>query len=311
MTHSIPDAAPSRCTPSWAPCSSPATTSSTRPRSTGRPADVARLAELGREGVLAPVRRLHERRPRRLLAIGVRRRARTWRRSFSRCDGPDRGHELRLEHPPRAAGRRRGRGARAQGRADRPLDAQEREHRPLARPRRDPRGHARPAPGDRRLPRRTSSSSSPPGRQGEPLSALRRMAHHDHPAVKLHEGDTVVFSATPIPGNERAVNETIDRLYHIGCDVITTQDAPDPRVGPRLRRGAEADAQPHPAALRDADPRRPQAASASTAELAESVGIDPDNIFRGRERTAARDRRAGRRASASSEQLGHDLRRRR
>jgi ribonuclease J len=64
------------------------------------------------------------------------------------------------------------------------------------------------------------------GSQGEPLSALRRMAHRDHPQVELHEGDTVVFSATPIPGNERAVNETIDRLYHIGCDVITTRDAP-------------------------------------------------------------------------------------
>ena len=37
------------------------------------------------------------------------------------------------------------------------------------------------------------------GSQGEPLSALRRMAHHDHPAVKLHEGDTVIFSATPVP----------------------------------------------------------------------------------------------------------------
>jgi len=64
------------------------------------------------------------------------------------------------------------------------------------------------------------------GSQGEPLSALRRMAHRDHPAVELHSGDTVVFSATPIPGNERAVNETIDRLYHIGCDVVTTRDAP-------------------------------------------------------------------------------------
>ena len=64
------------------------------------------------------------------------------------------------------------------------------------------------------------------GSQGEPLSALRRMAYRDHPQVKLHEGDTVVFSATPIPGNERAVNETVDRLYHVGCDVITTADAP-------------------------------------------------------------------------------------
>jgi len=49
------------------------------------------------------------------------------------------------------------------------------------------------------------------GSQGEPLSALRRMAYRDHPQVQLKEGDTVVFSATPIPGNERAVNETIDR----------------------------------------------------------------------------------------------------
>ena len=64
------------------------------------------------------------------------------------------------------------------------------------------------------------------GSQGEPLSALRRMAHNDHRQIRLREGDTVVFSATPIPGNERAVNETIDRLYHIGCDVVTTADAP-------------------------------------------------------------------------------------
>jgi ribonuclease J len=64
------------------------------------------------------------------------------------------------------------------------------------------------------------------GSQGEPLSALRRMAYRDHPQVELKRGDTVVFSATPIPGNERAVNETIDRLYHIGCKVVTARDAP-------------------------------------------------------------------------------------
>ena len=68
------------------------------------------------------------------------------------------------------------------------------------------------------------------GSQGEPLSALRRMAHGDHPHVELHEGDTVIFSATPIPGNERAVNETIDRIYHLGADVITTERRADPRL---------------------------------------------------------------------------------
>src|SRR5881394_1478516 len=64
------------------------------------------------------------------------------------------------------------------------------------------------------------------GSQGEPLSALRRMAHADHRDVELHSGDSVVFSATPIPGNERAVNETIDRIYEIGARVITAADAP-------------------------------------------------------------------------------------
>jgi ribonuclease J len=64
------------------------------------------------------------------------------------------------------------------------------------------------------------------GSQGEPLSALRRMAHGDHPQVELREGDTVLFSATPIPGNERAVNETINRIYQLGADVITARDAP-------------------------------------------------------------------------------------
>ena len=64
------------------------------------------------------------------------------------------------------------------------------------------------------------------GSQGEPLSALRRMAYGDHQSIELHSGDTVIFSATPIPGNERAVNDVIDRLYRIGCTVVTAQDAP-------------------------------------------------------------------------------------
>jgi ribonuclease J len=64
------------------------------------------------------------------------------------------------------------------------------------------------------------------GSQGEPLSALRRMAHGDHPNVELHDGDTVIFSATAIPGNERAVNETIDRIYRLGARVITPRDVP-------------------------------------------------------------------------------------
>src|SRR5919202_767368 len=64
------------------------------------------------------------------------------------------------------------------------------------------------------------------GSQGEPLSALRRMAHGDHPNVDLRAGDTVIFSATPIPGNERAVNETINRIYQLGANVLIARDAP-------------------------------------------------------------------------------------
>ena len=58
------------------------------------------------------------------------------------------------------------------------------------------------------------------GSQGEPLSALTRMAFDDHPQVALHEGDTVVISATPIPGNEVSVMTTVNRLLKVGATVI-------------------------------------------------------------------------------------------
>jgi ribonuclease J len=58
------------------------------------------------------------------------------------------------------------------------------------------------------------------GSQGEPLSALSRMAFDDHPLVALHEGDTVVISAKPIPGNEVSVMATVNRLLKSGATVI-------------------------------------------------------------------------------------------
>jgi len=58
------------------------------------------------------------------------------------------------------------------------------------------------------------------GSQGEPLSALTRMAFDDHPQVGLNEGDTVVISATPIPGNELSVMNTVNRLLKSGATVI-------------------------------------------------------------------------------------------
>ena len=58
------------------------------------------------------------------------------------------------------------------------------------------------------------------GSQGEPTSALVRIANGDHRDVRLMEGDTVIISATPIPGNELAVSRTIDNLLRQGAKVI-------------------------------------------------------------------------------------------
>ena len=58
------------------------------------------------------------------------------------------------------------------------------------------------------------------GSQGEPLSALARMASHDHALVEIVKGDTVVISARPVPGNETLVYRTIDRLFAAGARVI-------------------------------------------------------------------------------------------
>jgi ribonuclease J len=118
------------------------------------------------------------------------------------------------------------------------------------------------------------------GSQGEPLSALRRMAYRDHRQVELKKGDTVVFSATPIPGNERAVNETIDRLYHIGCDVITPRDAP-------VHASGHGYAEEVKLMLNLTKPKYVMPFHGDFkrlrlhAQLAEAVGVPPEDIFQG------------------------------
>lgn len=57
------------------------------------------------------------------------------------------------------------------------------------------------------------------GSQGEPLSALARMANGDHKTVQVERGDTVIISATPVPGNEKAVSRVINRLAKAGAIV--------------------------------------------------------------------------------------------
>jgi ribonuclease J len=58
------------------------------------------------------------------------------------------------------------------------------------------------------------------GSQGEPLSALTRIAYNDHPAVSVERGDTVIISAKPIPGNELRVHDAINRLTKSGAEVL-------------------------------------------------------------------------------------------
>ncbi|MGH2867465.1 MAG: ribonuclease J [Solirubrobacteraceae bacterium] len=118
------------------------------------------------------------------------------------------------------------------------------------------------------------------GSQGEPLSALRRMAYNDHRQITLRRGDTVVFSATPIPGNERAVNETVDRLYHIGCSVITPREAAIHASGHGYAEEVKLMlnlVRPRYVLPVHGDHKRIQL----HADLADAVGIHPDAVFQG------------------------------
>jgi ribonuclease J len=63
------------------------------------------------------------------------------------------------------------------------------------------------------------------GSQGEPMAALARMASHDQKHIELVPGDTVIISASPVPGNEKSVSRTIDQLFRIGVNVIYEKSA--------------------------------------------------------------------------------------
>jgi len=118
------------------------------------------------------------------------------------------------------------------------------------------------------------------GSQGEPLAALRRMAYKDHPQISLHDGDTVMFAASPIPGNERAVNDTVDRLYHIGCTVLTPADAPIHASGHGYQEELKLMlnlTKPRYVMPFHGDHKRIHL----HGKLAEAVGVPAENIFKG------------------------------
>ena len=61
------------------------------------------------------------------------------------------------------------------------------------------------------------------GSQGEPMSALTRIAYDDHPAISVERGDTVIISAKPVPGNELRVHDSINRLAQVGAPRCCTR----------------------------------------------------------------------------------------
>jgi ribonuclease J len=63
------------------------------------------------------------------------------------------------------------------------------------------------------------------GSQGEPMSALTRIAYRDHPAVTVERGDTVIISAKPVPGNELRVHDSINQLAKAGAEVLHQENA--------------------------------------------------------------------------------------
>ena len=116
------------------------------------------------------------------------------------------------------------------------------------------------------------------GSQGEPLSALSRIANGEHKTIHIDEGDTVIISATPVPGNEKAVTRVTNLLAKMGLDVWDKRRA-------LVHVSGHAGSEELKLVLSMVQPEyfMPVHGEATHlrahAKLAENVGIDPNNIF--------------------------------
>jgi ribonuclease J len=116
------------------------------------------------------------------------------------------------------------------------------------------------------------------GSQGEPMSALSRMAASDHNRVEIIPGDTIIISASPIPGNEKLVHRTIDQLFRQGAEVIYESFS-------GVHVSGHASQEELKLMLNLVKPKffipvhGDYRHLIRHAQLAESVGISPDNIF--------------------------------
>lgn len=116
------------------------------------------------------------------------------------------------------------------------------------------------------------------GSQGEPLSALSRIAGGLHKTIEIDEGDTVIISATPVPGNEKAVTRVINLLSKIGADVYDKSRA-------MVHVSGHAGAEELKLVLSIVQPKSfmPVHGEATHlrahALLAEETGVPPENVF--------------------------------
>jgi ribonuclease J len=116
------------------------------------------------------------------------------------------------------------------------------------------------------------------GSQGEPLSALARMAAGEHRTVEIEQGDTVIISANPVPGNEKAVTRVINQLAKIGADVYDKSRA-------LVHVSGHAGAEELKIMLALCHPKNFMPVHGESqhlrahAQLAEAVGIPRKNIF--------------------------------
>ena len=116
------------------------------------------------------------------------------------------------------------------------------------------------------------------GSQGEPLSALARIANGEHRTILIEEGDTVIISASPVPGNEKAVTRVVNQLAKIGCDVYDKKRA-------MVHVSGHAGAEELKLVLSIVQPKNFMPVHGEVmhlrahAKLAEATGVAANNIF--------------------------------
>ena len=118
------------------------------------------------------------------------------------------------------------------------------------------------------------------GSQGEPMSALSRMAYSDHRKVVVGEGDFIIISANPIPGNEKTVGNVVDELLKRGCKVIY-EGMYDVHVSGHACQEELKILQKLVNAKYFIPVHGEQKHLRKNAELAQSLGVDKNNIYIG------------------------------